>query len=1145
MNSPPLSPAGRQRWLLAAGLVLLLVSHPQTWGHSGPALWYAPLGLGIALTAWLGRRGALLVAAGAFLAGLRGWLAGTLAGSDSGWLTGVHLLAEAGLEGLLVWAAWWAYARASEGGGSLGDPRWASVFVVFVPGLAAGFGTLLRLGLEAALGTAARPFAEALAAGWLGWALGILALAPVLLFGATPWLVRRGLVERRLRRFNPDDPPSQAPTWGDRLEIAGLAAGTATLGLLLAVVTGGGELPAWPLWGMPLLFIVWASLRQGVRGGTTVAAAAALLCLLIQPLAGPAPTPLQGNLLAQCITGLLVGASVSWIRGKEARYRQVVGHIPVILYSARLRACWKSGPFPGGEITFVSPASRVVLGCAPDRLLGDYARWLRRVHPQDHELITAALGQLRLAHRPVTCEYRLAPEPEGGPPETEDNLDQLPTVFGLTLAGVRWVRDTLVPHISQGGELEGWEGVVEDITAQRALASDLRRTTNMLHALIANLPAGVFFVHGPTGQPLLVNARARQLLGQREDSAAGLPYLSQVYRLFRPDGTPYPAEDLPVSRALRSGVTSMRDDIVVHRPDGRRLPLITWAAPIDLGGPGKHDAAVWVFEDLTAVQQAETARLESETRLRAVIGTMAEGLLVQDVRGTVVECNPAACAILGVGADQLLGRSFPGADQPCLREDGSPFPPAEHPAQVSLKTGQPVRGVVMGILQGSGVRGQGSGVRGQGSGVSTASLTPDSCLLTPVRWILVNAMPLPRPEQGGPAQVVTTFADITAHRHALEVLRVSEEKYRRLVENLPLMLIQIDRQAHLEYVNPATQAVTGYDLDELRSPEAWQAIIHPEDLPQVQAMHRDALAGQTGRGEVRYRAKGGAEKVCYAMYQPRRQGDAVIGVTILALDVTLQRHLEKELERARRLELVGRLASGIAHDFNNMLTVILTLTDLAQTNLEESHPVRRDLQRISEAGEQATRLAQHLLAFGKQRPLVTRRLDVNPVTAGTLNLLRSTLPGNITVEARLAPEPVYVEADETQLQRVLMNLCLNARDAMPGGGCIAVQTAAADEPGGWVRLSVRDTGHGMDRSVQTRIFDPFFSTKERGTGLGLEVVQQVIESFGGRVEVWSEPGQGTRFDIWLPRSEPGSVHRSPAVAVSRSPSTVPDQGAGI
>ena len=149
------------------------------------------------------------------------------------------------------------------------------------------------------------------------------------------------------------------------------------------------------------------------------------------------------------------------------------------------------------------------------------------------------------------------------------------------------------------------------------------------------LPAGVFFMHYPSGRPILVNVRARQLLGQREDTAAGLAQFAEVYRLFRTDGTPYPVDELPVSIALTHNVTAMRDDIVVHRHDGRRIPLVAWASPIDLSGRGEPDAAVCVFEDLTNLRQAEVARRDSQDRLRAVVETMEECLIVLNAKGNI------------------------------------------------------------------------------------------------------------------------------------------------------------------------------------------------------------------------------------------------------------------------------------------------------------------------------------------------------------------------------------------------------------------------------------------------------------------------------------------------------------------------------
>lgn len=1130
-HPPSFPPAPRRLGLmLLATAILVLVSHPVVWGWSGPGLWFPPVGFALAALIWLGWPVLPVIFVAIGVVEVISPLNPSI---------GVGL-AESALATLELGLGWWCYIRQARGRRRLNDPRSAILFLLLVPFMSLGLGSVLRCLLHES--TLSWPWVLSY---WSQHVVGVLALAPLMLVGVTGWLTAQELVpadpldEMEDKLLLGGRTPEGRP-WGDLTELVGLAASSALLGSWLAISHLTEAHVNWHLWGILVLLVVWSSLRQSLPGGCLAAAAAAVCALL---WAGPGSRltlylALQGHLLALCSVALLVGASIGWLRTSEHRYRQVVAHIPAVLYSARfdrpegLTDLRKGDSPPRAMITLVSPACAALFGCDPDQLLGPYERWLERIHPQDRELVLAALAQLCRQRIPVVCEYRLKPvleqmkDSEGGGPESS-------TAESLSLtreSRERWVRDTLAPFYSPEGLLLGWEGVVQEITEQRHLASDLRRLSNMLHALVDNLPAGVFYVQGQTGQPVLVNARARQLLGQREDPSAGITHLPRIYRLHKPDGTLYPWEELPVYKALHRGLTTMRDDIVVHRADGRRIPLITWAAPIDLGTAGAPEAAVWVFEDLSVLHQAEAARLDSEARLRAVFETMGEGLVVQDQTGAIIECNPTACTILGTPAEKLLGQPFPGPQAECWREDGSPLPREEQPDRVSLRTGQPVRNVVLGIPQ---------------PPLREGEPTP------PVRWILISTMPL-LTAQGRPShqpRLVSTFADITAYRQALRVLQLSEEKYRGLVESLPAVVLQLDRKQRVTYANPMAVEWLRVHPGEAAEAEFWRLRLLEADLKSFLEGQKKVAQGETVRAEVRFGAGSGGPRHGYTVRAPLWHQTEVVGSTLIILDITVQRRMEEAMGRVQRLELVGKVASGVVHDFNNLLTAILNLSILAQQTLPEDHAAAQDLRRIQNAAQEAVQLAGQLLTLGRQRQLQFRPVVVDRIVERTLDLLRSSFPENIQVETCLQAPEDRVLADEGQVQQIIMNLCLNARDAMPQGGRLVLQTAAGERPPNedkaaelpgnlvaegrgnpvpsslpgrelanrpWLRLSVTDSGHGMSPEVCAQIFEAFYTTKERGTGLGLAVVRQLVESFGGRITVSSKPQQGSRFDIWLP-----------------------------
>jgi PAS domain S-box-containing protein len=375
---------------------------------------------------------------------------------------------------------------------------------------------------------------------------------------------------------------------------------------------------------------------------------------------------------------------------------------------------------------------------------------------------------------------------------------------------------------------------------------------------------------------------------------------------------------------------------------------------------------------------------------------------------------------------------------------------------------------------------------------------------------------------------------MTAHAQAQSLLRISERRYHDLMEALPVALIQTDASLRVVYANPALYALTGFKASEIAEPAAWWKLIHPDDLPRIQALAATSLAGHSGRAPYRYQARDGSEKVGLAIIQPRRQatrsGEEVIGITILIVDQTHERRLEQELERTQRLELAGRLSCGIAHDFNNLLTSILNSLDLAREGLAAGNPVGKDLEGIVAAGQRASDLAGQLLNLGKRRPASSQRIEVNKVVRQTLELLRASLPPGIKLRPDLAGGELCIVGDETQVQQVVINLCLNARDAMPQGGQLTIRTRVG--PSSTVRLTVEDEGEGMAEYTRAHLFDPFFSTKERGMGLGLMMVHQIVTGGGGRIEVASQPGQGTRFEVSWPAA---AGELDPATCASISP----------
>ena len=374
------------------------------------------------------------------------------------------------------------------------------------------------------------------------------------------------------------------------------------------------------------------------------------------------------------------------------------------------------------------------------------------------------------------------------------------------------------------------------------------------------------------------------------------------------------------------------------------------------------------------------------------------------------------------------------------------------------------------------------------------------------------------------------FQDVTERRLAQDRLRESEQRYRSLFDHHPDAIYSFDAQGRFVSANAACEELTGYCLDELVG-TSFLPLVVPEDRERATEHFHATMAGSARSYEESVIHKSGRRVDIAITKLPIVVDGTIVGIYGIAKDLTAQRALESRLNQAEKMEAVGRLASGIAHDFNNLLTIIQSCVSLMAPDLPPEGALHADLTEIQHAAGRASELTAQLLAFSRKQLLQPRRLDLNQQLATFVGTLRRVLNANITIETHLAPDAWPVFADAGQLERVIINLAVNARDAMPNGGTLRVRTAnvvvdngsstgLALAPGSYVALVVEDTGTGIDPAVLPRIFEPFVTTKPHGlgTGLGLSTVYGIIEQTGGTVHVDSTLGRGTRFAVYLPRA---------------------------
>ena len=526
----------------------------------------------------------------------------------------------------------------------------------------------------------------------------------------------------------------------------------------------------------------------------------------------------------------------------------------------------------------------------------------------------------------------------------------------------------------------------------------------------------------------------------------------------------------------------------------------TWRLVEGLGTDHRHDPAVGGVvinvRDIAERKEAESALRESEERFRVLVQHTSDAITMMDANGVVTYASPAIESIFGAKAEWVIGTRAFDYIHPDDRE---------HLAKAYA----------------DGIKNH----PGRGYAFRYRMQHVDGS------WRYVESIGNNLLDDPAVGAVVLTTRDITERHETAEALRQSEERFRALVQHGSDMITVLDSDGRVFYASPSAGSILGWDDDEYLGRSTFR-LLHPEDRERVKATFADAVArpGSTQPIHSRMRHKNGEYRLLESVATNLLDDPAVRGLVINSRDITERRQLENELLQSQKMEAVGRLAGGIAHDFNNLLTAIAGYTALLLDEHPDDDAFRADLAEIEQAATRGAALVDQLLSFSRRKMLMPTTLDLNEIVESTRGLLSHVTGADVELVTRLARKLDGVRADRTQIEQVLLNMAVNARDAMPSGGRLEIETAnvtlrARDvaghidaRVGPHVVLSVRDNGTGMDRATLAQVFEPFFTTKEvgQGTGLGLSTAYGVVTQAGGHIAVDSRVGAGTTFRVFLP-----------------------------
>jgi len=623
-----------------------------------------------------------------------------------------------------------------------------------------------------------------------------------------------------------------------------------------------------------------------------------------------------------------------------------------------------------------------------------------------------------------------------------------------------------------------------------SLYTQVQKAEENYRSIFEHAVEGIFQAT-PEGRFLTVNPALARILGY-ESPEEVIEEITDVEHQLYVD----PSDRAAAARLQEEVGILVGFEFEAYRKDGRTIWLSLNRRSV-YDEKGRELYREGSIEDITDRKQAGEALRESEARKRAILESALDCIVTMDHQGLIVDWNPAAERTFGFMRADAIGKEMAELIiPPRFREQH------RHGLVHYHTTGE---GPVL------------------GNRLELSAITADGSEF-PIELAIT------RIELAGLPMFTGYIRDITERKRAEQNLSKSEERYRDLVENAHDIIYSHDLEGNYTSMNKAGTLITGYSMAEALKLNLSQTVA-PEYLASAREMLRRKLAGDRVTAyEMEIIAKDGHRITIEANTKLVYQDGVPVAVQGIARDVTERKQLEEQLRQSQKMEAIGQLAGGVAHDFNNLLTAINGYSSLALQRLEANHPIRSYLEEVKKAGDRAANLTRQLLAFGRKQILQPVAINLNDVVTDMNKMLQRLIGEDIRLTAKLDLALKSIKADPGQVEQVLVNLVVNARDAMPQGGKLTIETSTVEldseyagrhigfTPGSYVMLAVSDTGTGMSEDTRARIFDPFFTTKAKGkgTGLGLSTVYGIVKQSGGNIWVYSELGHGTTFKVYLP-----------------------------